>query len=227
MSTTRISDGTPQQQALLREILGGFSKSQQSEIAFVSPPKDFEPQNASWLQFDVSALDQADGVRGFWQALMVVGAFRDESASRGLPYVAGKTITVRTPDGSVLDEGSSLIEQPLGHDVTWASDASLTAMLRSGATRAGVRVRGISFAHPLGRPGAELVVTTTDPIAFIRSRQTRLRELLGPFYDPAHPQADGVYLEVLDSSRRVVTISAYSVRTGEGVGYTRPDLQAR
>jgi hypothetical protein len=223
---TGISGGTPQQQALLREVLAGLSNSQLSEIAFVSPPEDFEPQDATWLQFDVSAASQPEGVRGFWQALLVAGAFRDESANRRLPYVAGKTITVRGPDGSVLDEGQSLIEQPLGHDVTPASDATLTGILRSGATRAKVRVRGISFAHPLGRAGAEVVVTTADANAFVRNRQTKLLDLLGPLYDPAHPQADGVYLEVLDSSGNVVTISAYSVRTGEGLGYTRPELQA-
>lgn len=226
MLTTDISGGTREQQALLREILAGFSQSQLSQISFVSPPEDFEPQDATWLQFDVSASDQPNSVRGFWQALMVAGAFRDESAVRRLPYVAGKTITVRAPDGTVLDEGSSLIEQPLGHNVTPASDASLRTMLQSAATRAKVRVRGISFAHPLGRPGAEVTVTTTDANAFIRNRQTKLRDLLGALYDPARPQADGVYLEVLDSAGQVVTSSGYSVRTGEGVGYTRPTLQA-
>jgi len=225
MLTTQITGGTPQQQALLHELMVGFPRSQLSQIAIVSPPEDFEPQDAGWLQIDVSASNQADGVRGFWQALMVAGAFRDESANRRLPYVAGKSITVKTPDGSVLDEGSSLIEQPLGHAVAPASDANLTGMLRAAAIRAKVKFEGVSFAHPLGRPAVELVVTTNDPSGFVQDRPAKLSQLLGSLYDPAHPQTEGAYVEVRDSSGGVVTISAFSVRTGEGLGYTKPALQ--
>jgi hypothetical protein len=220
-----ISGGTPQQQDLLRQIIAGLPRSQLSELAITSPPEDFEPQDATWLDITVSASNQADGARGFWQALLVVGAFRDESAGRGLPYVAGKSITVKAPDGSVLDGGQSLIDQPLGHDVRPPTDADLTTILRSAASRAKVQLRNVSFAHPLGRTAVELYVTTGDPAGFVLHRQTKLDELVGSLDAHQRPQAEGAYLEVRDSSGRLVTISAYSVRTGEGLGWTEPALQ--
>jgi hypothetical protein len=224
--SARLDGGNPDQQALLREILRGIPRSQIKDVALTSPPEEFEPANAAWIAFDVVASDQAETVRGFWQALLIAGLFRDESASRGLPFVAGKTITVRGPDGSVRDEGQSLIDQPTSHAVLSTPEAQVSKLIASGAASARVAVARVSFGHPLGRVGVEAMVTTAEPTRFVRDRQLRLGELLAGFLKPNQPVADGVYVEVRDRAGKLVTTSAYSVRTGEGVGFTDPSFAA-
>jgi len=223
--STQVSGGTPQQQALLREVLAGLPRSQLSDLS-ITPSEDFEPQDASWVVLDVAASTSAEDVRGFWQALLVAGLFRDESEVRGLPYVAGKTITVRRPDGSIIDEGSSLIDQPLGHAIQAPTDASLEKDLRAAATRASVTYKEASYAHLLGHPAVEVSVTARNAIDFVRNRPMKLAQLVGAVEYHEHPRAEGAYVEVYDTSGRLVTLSAYSVRAGEGLGYTSPELQS-
>jgi hypothetical protein len=225
VTSTQITGGTPQQQGLLREVIARLPRSQLSALSITTPPEDFEPPDASWLAIDVAATSPAEDVRGFWQALLVAGTFRDASAARGLPYVAGKSITVRGPDGSVMDEGSSLIDQPLGHAIETTSDIGLVGVLQAAAGRAGVTYNRASFAHLLGRSAVEVLVTTQDPVGFVRNRPIKLSQLVGGLENEASPQAEGAYVEVRDTLGRLVTLSAYSIRTGEGLGYTNPDLQ--
>ncbi|HEX6699621.1 MAG TPA: hypothetical protein VF101_02730 [Gaiellaceae bacterium] len=220
--SARLDGGNPEQQALLREILRGIPRSQIKEVALTTPPEDFEPADAAWIAFEVAASDQAETVRGFWQALVVAGLFRDESASRGLPFVAGKTITVRAPDGSVLDEGQSLIDQPTSHAVPSTPEAQVSKLIANGSASARVAVARVSFGHPLGQVGVEATVTTAEPSAFVGERQLRLGQLLAGCLKPDQAVAEGFYIEVRDRSGKLVTTSAYSVRTGEGVGFTDP-----
>ena len=221
----RTEGGTPEQQALLREILRGIPRSHIKEVALVAPPEDFEPQDATWISFDVSAADPVANVRGFWQALLVAGLFRDESAKRGLPFVSGKTITVHAPDGTVRDEGSSLIDQPLEHAIQPVSEGQLTNAARAGAGRAGVVLSQVAFAHPLGRLGVEMQVRTSNSAEFIRDRPKKLGQMISALIDPNQPQAEGTFVEVRDENGKFVSVSAYSVRTGEGLGYTDSSLQ--
>jgi hypothetical protein len=222
----RLDGGSPDQQALLREILRGIPRAQIKDVALTSPPEDFEPADATWIAFEVVASDRAETVRGFWQALLIAGLFRDESASRSLPFVAGKTITVRAPDGTIRDEGISLIDQPTVHAIPSTPEAQVSKLLVSGAARAGVVLNRVAFAHPLGRVGAEATITTPKPGEFVRDRQVRLGELLSDFFRPDQPLTEGFYVEVRDQAGKLVTVSAYSVRTGEGAGFTYPALMS-
>ncbi|MDQ3823307.1 MAG: hypothetical protein M3321_08710 [Actinomycetota bacterium] len=219
-----VSGGTPEQEALLRDVLRGIPRSQLRTVAIVNPPEEFEPADATWLEFGVAADDSVENVRGFWQALLVAGIFRDESAKRGLPFVAGKTITVVAQDGTVRDEAASVIDQPLTHEIEAVSDARMHDLVRAGAARAGVLGPEVAFTRPFGRTGVEIVVRTPDAPGFIRSRGQKLVELLGSLVNRETPRAEGAYLEVRDVAGRFVTVSAYSVRTGEGVGYSDPAL---
>src|SRR5204863_7825228 len=83
--SARLDGGSPHQQTLLRQILRGVPRAQIKDVTLTAPPEDFEPADATWIAFDVVASGPAENVRGFWQALVVAGLFRDESASRGLP----------------------------------------------------------------------------------------------------------------------------------------------
>jgi hypothetical protein len=126
----------------------------------------------------------------------------------------------------VMDEGSSLIDQPLGHVIETTSDIRLVGALQKAASRASVTYNRASFAHLLGRPAVEVLVTTEDPADFVRARPIKLSQLVGALEHEVPAQAEGAYVEVRDTLGRLVTLSAYSVRTGEGLGYTNPDLQA-
>jgi hypothetical protein len=219
-----MDGGTSGQQALLREIVRGVPRSHIEDVTFVAPPEDFGPRDATWVSFDVSASDPVANARGFWQALLVVGLFRDESAKHGLPLVLGKTIVVHAADGTVRDEGSSLIDQPLEHPIQSTPEAQLRTAVRAAAGRAGVVLGQLTFARPLGRLGVEMLVKTSNPAEFVRDRPMKLGQLVGALTRPEQPRTEGVYLEVRDESEKLVTVSAYSVRTGEGLGYTDSSL---
>ena len=171
--------------------------------------------------------DVSGGKRpGFWQALLIAGTFRDTSASRGLPLVSGKTITVFDPDGNVLDGGVSAIAQPTEHRIETLTQEQVREIVQRSTTQAGVTAEALAFARLLRRLGVEMVVRTDDPAGFFRNRPLKLSELLGELVGHERPTVEGTYVEVRDRGGRFVTASAYTVRTGEGVGYSSPRFES-
>src|SRR5205823_625360 len=93
------------------------------------------------------------------------------------------------------------------------TDASLEKSLWAGAARAGATFKRATYAHVLGHPAVEVTVTTRDALGFVRNRPARLVQLVGALEDHEQPRAEGAYVEVYDTSGRLVTLSAYSART--------------
>lgn len=211
---------------LLRQVQNGLHDSQVLEVRVGLPPDaDFEPQGAPWLYIKVAASDQNDYVRGYWQALVVTGLVRDVAHGRGLFDLLGKTVTIVYPDGHEMRLASTVIDQPFIHPIVDAAPTATEQAVRRAAGETGAKVSTIRFSRPLGRVGPEIMLTTGDPRAFLAHRARRLgairRAAIGTSVDP---RAEGAFIHVRDQAGKLVTVTAYSVRTGEGVGYTNPDF---
>jgi hypothetical protein len=211
--------GSPEQDSLLQAILGGLTQSQIIAVRVVSPPIGFEPRDQTWLSFRVAASTPAESARGYWQALLVAGLFRDLSAQRGLPPVLGKDVTVVAPNGDEHDEESAVIDQPTSHSIGAPRVADVVAALKSRAAARGFAIRDAKVTTLFGRAAFEIDVTAPDRAKFLEARLSNLHHLLGSLIAEGQPQTEGTYVEVRDESGRLITVSAYSVRTGEGVGY--------
>lgn len=117
--------------------------------------------------------------------------------------------------------GSSTIEEFLDHPTGTVADArAVTQLIASTVADARASVESVTFLEPLGQKAVEITLTASDPREFIAHRPVWLERLLEPFLrEGSSTRTDGAYLEVKDASGKVAMISAYSIRTGEGLGY--------
>jgi hypothetical protein len=73
-------------------------------------------------------------------------------------------------------------------------------------------------------PVADIVLRVPDGRAFVEERSARLAHIAADLIRPELLAVEGRYVEVRDADGHVVTISAYAVRLGEGLGWTAPEL---
>jgi hypothetical protein len=226
----RVIGGTAEQQALLTTIVADSDGASIQSVEIGKPPgcpddcPDPEHPDDAWVYVTAAAPTRGPaGVRAFWDALLVAGAFRDESHARQLPPVLGKTIEVRFADGTTDEGGETIISQPPEHAIRETTDEELTAMVTSAVAGDGVSVDSVEIVRPL--ENAVLVtITVEDAKAFIERRDEVLYRLGEQIAQGDAPRAEGLYVQVVDSSGAPVTASGYSVRTGEGVGWIQPEL---
>jgi hypothetical protein len=214
----------------MHEIVGTMRASTIEEVALGLPPgcpadcPDPEKPVATWLELTVRAPDQGPGrVRAYWEGLLAAGAFRDESYARGLPEVLGKTINVMYPDGTVERGPETVISQPMLHNIAQSSTSTIETLFTDGAKRANVRIESLTFLQPM-RQATALIISASDAKSLVQHRDEFLNDLAGDIAYDENPLVEGILIEVRDDAGQPITSSAYSVRTGEGLGWTRPDL---
>lgn len=136
----------------------------------------------------------------------------------------GRSITVHLPGGRTDDAGEVVIGQPTAHEIVDADVGSLEDEIRANAAEAGSTMTSVEFDFPL-RAAPVINVRVDDPAAFARDRADRLGAVSAGLISGTGGKVEGVFIEVDSVGGDVVTVSAYSVRTGEGLGWTRADLE--
>ncbi len=216
-----VLGGTTNQRALISEILRTLDATHFEAVAVTSPPEEFAT-GADWLEIRVRADDPVENVFAHWQALLLAGLVRDLSVPRALPDILGKTITVVNSLGKQLETASTVIDQPNQHNIADLTPAQAEQRVRASATRAGLEVAKFRSFETPGGFVTEMLTMTNDAVTFSASRSIKLFNIIDALNNASTPAGEGAYIEVRDSLGQFVTVSAYSVRTGEGVGYTNP-----
>ncbi len=222
------SGGTAAQQRILRELRSGLPNSQIIQIDVRAPPRDFQPTSRSvWLAYTIRASNRFDAVRGYWQALLVSGLFREESQRQRLASLHGHSFRYVLRSGVAQDGGSVAIGRPLHKPAANPELDKLAEIIRAGAARANVSVVGIHASRIRGAVALEITVRSANPRSFLAHRGENISKIVGRVNDYEHPLVDGTYLEVRDREGSIATVSAYSTRTGAGGGATDPTLDSR
>lgn len=175
--------------------------------------------DAAWITIRVAAESEGESVRSKWESLLLAGAFRHLSGAQGLPPVLGRSVTIVFPDGRTEDGGEVVISQPLEHDVAEESESSLTSQLESGSAAAETQILSLSFQEPI-RLAPLIDVSVSDPRAV--NWPEILGQIRGDLVEFKAPSAEGIYVGLHGADGKLVAASAYSVRTGEGVGWNDP-----
>ncbi len=223
-------EGTPDQQQLLESIVSEMG-STSIEIIVVRPPPgcpedcpDPDKRSAAWLEVTLRAQDPPGSVQAYWEGLLLTGAFRDLSFAQGLPEVLGKTIVLQ--DGSGVEPGpETIIAQPAQHWLETSPREEIEALIRAGVRNVGLTVESVDFIRP-AEDAVVVVARTDDPESTVARRDLVLQELAGRIAYGERPLVEGIFLKILDGDGEPVTASAYSLRTGEGLGWTDDALQA-
>lgn len=225
-SEVSITGGTPEQRATIAEIIGVLSTAHFIAAEITSPPADFESDGA-WLSIRVGADDPVESVFAQWQALLLAGLARDLTSTDESPRIIGKTITVVNRDGLIVEEAASVIDQAVSRHVGGLPPTAIERSVRAGANKIGLKVVKYREVPTPGASIVEVLASTDDAGHFLSSRGRNLSQLVGRLNDNRAPAAEGSYVEVRDRAGNFVTVSAYSVRTGEGVGFSNPKYRPR
>jgi hypothetical protein len=213
------------QEALLQEIMTGLGSTQIQTVELgqsEEPPPDH--LDARFIRMTIRAADRAHAVKGYWQALLLAGAFRDLGYQAGLPPLYRTVAKVRYPDGDEEDLGSSVIGQPFVHDIALLTEDELTREVARAAAGLELKITSISFVQPHNR--GIMIQARTDDARDYAINANRIRgQLFERLVAHTRPLVEGTYLEVRDASNELVEASGYSVRTGGGVGWLRPALR--
>jgi hypothetical protein len=220
-STVQVTGGTVEEQRAVRESLSGLPQAPIVDVTIGKVPTDFGPSDANWISIDASVADVRDVSEADWYALMLAGAFRAKSAALGLTPVLGKTINVRLTDGTLVDSASSTIEQPSVPPIAPQADTVTRGIVDEAAASAGLSVQSFDFVRP-ERDGIVVSLVAKDRPSVEQWRKRFLTAVLAKLAAPERAHVEGTLIKVFDDSGNLVAVSGYSVRTGEGVGWTDP-----
>jgi hypothetical protein len=221
-----ITGGTPDQKALAAKISSGVDVAKISRVDIGPPPDGFaaSPEmgefGTTWLTVFVDAptLDDGGTVIPQWASQLVVGEFRDLSHRRGMPEVLGSSVVYQLPNGSQEFGGSFVIAAPLDDDVDSVSEAATdnTIRARVSALR-GLKDISVSFQHP-NSIAAVVTESASDVRALLATWPSLAQATFGDFR-----RASGGLLVVKDGQGKLVSIGAFSTRTGIGTSWTDPE----
>jgi hypothetical protein len=211
-----ITGGSPQQEALLREILEGLGSPSFDRI-------EIGPADSDWAPFEAGAIGLtihgSKDLRGHWQGELLAGVFAQRSSEQGLPqvvYFAGGLSASRI-EGPDPQPGSP---SPLSADEM----DRIADRFRSLARANGARVLELEILRP-DRYAFSATLATAEPARFL---QNRLEKLLAIFEFADEKGYDGWHVRLVDQEGRFVweqaSVSAGALRGG--LARTNPRYEA-
>jgi hypothetical protein len=211
-----ITGGSPQQEALLREILEGLGSPSFDRI-------EIGPADSDWAPFEAGAvgltIHGSKDLLGDWQGELLAGVFAQRSAEQGLPrvvYVAGGHSASRI-EGPGTEPGSP---SPLSADEMHQIADRFRRVAR--ANRA--KVLELKILRP-DRYAFSATLATAEPARFLQHRLEKLLAILEP---PGEKGYDGWHIRLVDQEGRFVWERA-SVSPGVlrgGLAQTNPRFEA-
>ena len=199
-----IAGGSPAERALLRRIVRGMRPTQLRMLTVEPAPKEWHPLRPGDVELVATEARVArghDNSLGDWEAWLVGGAFRDRSASLGLPRVV------------VVADGSGASRVTGGRSLPAARPDGLASFRRrvvAAAETSGGHVLFVRAAEPDGY-SADVALQIAHPVWFLRRRlqplQVRLQRL----------RSDGIFLALYEANGKPLYVSGQSTRLSSGL----------
>jgi hypothetical protein len=224
----RVLHGDALERSTAAQVVRAFGPANRVlRVEFTSPPADFNlPATALWVKVYVATPDNPGAAFSIWQAFLTVSAMADVNRSSGAEPVAGKTIKLVYPNGSIKD-GSSSVDGPLPtpSEAAPASAAALNVAIAAEAHQPGLLITEQGSFDIGGRPAVFATLVTDDPEGFGRASAAKMYALQRAIFD-APAAASGGYIEVRDRAGAVVEAGGSAPRLQQGVGWENPALGA-
>lgn len=221
-----------EQNDLLTQILRGFVNSQIVEAKLSPPPPPYDESDdiegipsATWVSYKIEAKDMFAYKRGKWQALVASGLLRDMSTVRSLPPIVGHSFTMVSATGSERYDASATITGGGPSPAAGVPTAQLKELVKQAAPQVKAALADFRMNKPLGLWAPEVVLQTSDPQVFMGNLYNNIWDVVGSLNgESGTPLTEGAYVEVRDSSGKLLAVSAFAARTREGTGYVDPSF---
>lgn len=212
-----IVGGTVTEKRLLRQILRGLYGPPLLRLRL---DLRVEGRNrTSWISVLTSPSDRPANLRSRWQALLLIGAFRDQMKVVRLPTVEG--FTIATLGAGKDDDRRRFRIRPSSRLLAASLDANaLPRQIEAEAKAAGLELDSIALLRPLG--AAVSISAQLDRPATYLKVLTRLG-----FAETRRPIGDGLFAEIHDRSGRVIIRYGFANRLRATVAWVDPKLLRR
>jgi hypothetical protein len=221
-----------EQNDLLTQIRRGFVNSQIVEAELSPPPPPYDESDdikgiagATWVSYKIEAKDMFAYKRGKWQAMVASGLLRDISTVRSLPPIVGHSFTMVSATGSERYDASATITGGGSSPTAGVPTAQLKELVKQAAPQVKAALADFRMNKPLGLWAPEVVLQTSDPQIFMGNLYNNIWDVVGSLNgERGAPLTEGAYVEVRDSSGKLLAVSAFAARTREGTGYVDPSF---
>jgi hypothetical protein len=202
-----IRGGSPAERRLLAQIVRRTRPTQIRALKVILATKNWRPLRPGDVELIASTTPVGhglDNMLGEWEAWLVGGAFRDRSASLGLPRV------IAVADGAGEQRADGLHPPP-------APQRGLATFHRQAealASRSGARVLSLRTGVPDGYSAA-VTLQIASPVWSLRHRLPELQSQLDRL------GSDGIFLSLYEADGRALYVAGNSQRFESGEGQVR------
>jgi hypothetical protein len=175
-----------------------------------------------WLHVTVGAPEQGPlALRAIWEAQLLAGVLADQLDALGLSRLSNAVITLKLPNGQVVEGVNGLGNVVRAQDFGDATDEAIEAEIRTNAATVGITVDSIEVVR-MDQAAPAVVATTHDLSGIEKSPDDVIRQVFGL----ESTTYEGIYLRVNDRAGNLVLVQASSLRTGVHMQWV-PPAQAR
>ena len=189
--------------------------------ASVGLPPAGADQSGAWLYTGVTAESWNDGggIHAAWLCNIVQGAIDARLDSAAGTGIIGSTISVTLSSGSVIQVAGGVTDPERRHaTIPDVPDETENTRVYSIASEFGLHVRTITIHHPFG-PAIDVAMVVPD-VSLLKNRVDLLEQaLLG-----SQIAAEGLYLQLEDSSGSLIARFSDAYRVGVGGSWIDPAL---
>jgi hypothetical protein len=221
---TQVVGGAAADRAAAAKVVRDFGLANRIlRIEFTTAPAVFNlPDNAVWVDVDVSAPDRPGSAFSIWQAFLAVSALVDANRTTGGAPIAGKSVRLVFPNGETVNTVEGVNEPlPASSDPAPASAAALNAAIAAEARQEHLKIQEQGSFDLGGRAAVFATLVTDDPAGFARETSGNMFALQRGVLNAPFAAA-GSYIEVRDSAGGVVEIGGSASRLQQGVGWSNP-----
>jgi len=209
-----IEGGSPRERGLLRAVVSGTDRTTLRRV-LIGPVQGRRKADSGGSAVPLSfTAVPGPGIRRQWDEWIVAGAFSRRLLAAGLPAEVDATSRAGAFTARPKLEGQP-DPRPLGRRQV----SAIVKATRAAAKQSGGEVARLEVHRPYGVAVA-LVLSSRDPAGFLKAR---LRPLMTRL-DRQRPRLEGLYLAVLDETRRLALEWASWTRNPAGSYWVRHDL---
>ena len=209
-----VEGGSRRERDLLRTVARGTDRTTLRRV-LIGPVQDRRKTDSGGSAVSISfTAVPGPSVRRQWDEWIVAGAFSRRLLAAGLPAEVDATSRA-----AAFTARPKLTGQPDPRPLARRQVNAIMKAIRAAAKQSGGEVARLEVHRPYGVAVA-LVMSSRDPAGFLK---TRLRGLMASL-DRQRPRLEGLYLAVLDETRRLALEWASWTRNPAGTYWVRHDL---
>jgi hypothetical protein len=209
-----VAGGSPRERGVLRAVVSGMDRTTLKRV-LIGPVRGRRNSDSGGRVVPLSFTAVAGpSVRPQWDEWIVAGAFSRRLLAVGLPAEVDASSRARAFTARPVLKGQP-DPRPLGRRQLNA----IVKAIRAAAKQSGGEVARLEIHRPYGVAVA-LVMSSREPARFLK---TRLRPLMTSL-DRQRPRLEGLYLALLDDTRRLALEWGSWTRNPAGTYWVRHDL---